>query len=82
MAQKSASTSLKEALTDLVAARDEARIKLHLLSMDAQSKWRDLESKVDALQKTAAEDVERMADESAAKARELARSVRTFVEHL
>lgn len=77
-----AATSLKEALSELAAARDQARVKLHLLSMDAQAKWRELESKVEALQKTAAHDAERMADESAAKARELAHSVRKFVEHL
>lgn len=80
MAHKPASQSLKEALVDLEAARDQARLKLHLWSMDAQTKWKQLESKVQSFQQSAETEAERITDESAAKARELARTVRKFVE--
>lgn len=80
MAHKPASQSLKEALVDLEAARDQARLKLHLWSMDAQMKWKELESKVQSFQHSAESEAERITDESAAKARELARTVRKFVE--
>lgn len=82
MTQKHAADSLKDAISDLTAARDQARLKLHLFSMEAQAKWRDLEAKVESLQKSAQTEAEHLADESAAKARELAGAVRKFVETL
>lgn len=80
MPHKPASQSLKEALVDLTAARDQARLKLHLWSMDAQVKWKELETKVQSFQQAAETEAERITDDSAAKARDLARTVRKFVE--
>jgi CBS domain-containing protein len=40
-------TSKKDILTEVTAARDEARVRLHLLSMAAKERWYELEAQLD-----------------------------------
>lgn len=80
MARTPASESLKEALTELATARDQARVKLHLLSLDAQQTWSDLERRIGELQSSAEREATRLADDSARTAHDLARTVREFVQ--
>jgi len=75
------SDALKEAADELGAARDAARLKLHLLSMDARKTWDELESRVQAVQQELSGEGEKVAAASATAARDLARSIRKFVEH-
>jgi CBS domain-containing protein len=73
-------SSLNEALEDLKAARDEARLQLHLLSMEARQRWHELEAKLEALDAEAVDRGEKAARNVVSKARELAGSVRAFIE--
>jgi CBS domain-containing protein len=43
-------TKSQQVLTDVTAARDEVRVRLHLLSMDAQDQWRELENAFENLE--------------------------------
>lgn len=80
---KKSDSALKEALEDLAAARDEARLQLHLLSMEAREKWSDLEAELEGLDPHSPERTDKAADRFVTLVRELARSVRTFVrEHV
>ncbi len=80
MSKKDANQLLIEAKQELEAAREAARLKLHLLSMDARGKWDDLEKKFQGLQADLSETGEKVGETSAAAARDLAHSIRKFVE--
>lgn len=75
---KQASSSLRALLDELQTTRDEVRVKLHLLGMDAKDQWDQLENKFQNLEKKLEEgDV---AAEAVEKARELGRSAKDFVQ--
>ena len=42
--------STQEALADLAEARDAARVRLHLLSMEAHQRWQKLEATLEELE--------------------------------
>ena len=65
MSGNHATESFKEALADLGRARDQAKLKLHLLSLDAQSKWTELEGKIENLERSAEHEFEKAANASA-----------------
>lgn len=48
----------KEKLAELAAARDEARLQLHLLSTQAHERWQELEAKLDCLERKISESEE------------------------
>lgn len=75
-----AKESLNKALDELERARDEARVGLHLLSMEAKEKWSDLESKLLEIDDEVRAKGETASEASAAKVHEVARTVREFVE--
>jgi hypothetical protein len=71
---------LEDAKRELEAAREVARLKVHLLSMDARRTWDELNGRVESLQKDLGKHGEEVGQASAAAARDLARSLRKFVE--
>lgn len=77
---KSSADSFKKALDSLTAARDEARLGLHLLSLDAKKKWDELELKAVALEMELGERAEELTETSAKQAQELSRVVHEFVD--
>lgn len=74
------SEALKEAVEELDAARETARLKLHLLSLDAKRAWSEVEAQFRETQKALGEQGEHAAEMSAKAARDLARSIRKFLE--
>jgi hypothetical protein len=72
--------TLEDARDELGAARELARLKLHLLSMDARRTWDELEGKFQSLQEDLGKQGEELGQTSATAARDLARSIRKFVE--
>ena len=80
MATKESTKVLTEAVGELDAAREAAKLKMHLLSMDARNTWDELEGNFLSLKQTLAQQGEKATESSAAAARDLARSLRKFVE--
>jgi CBS domain-containing protein len=70
-------------MTQLARLRDEARVKLHLLSLDTRHRWTELEQAIGALEARAAHEGEKATELLTESARELTRSVGDFmVSHL
>lgn len=66
-------------LEQLTALRDEARLQLHLLSLDARQRWIQLEAEIDALEKRANRDGEKAAEALREAAHALSRTLTEFV---
>ena len=71
-------TSTKDLLSELSAARAEAKLRLHLLSMDARERWEDLETKLDALERKIQESGERTTEAAVSGVRGLTQAVGAF----
>jgi len=75
----SKSHSAKELIDALATARARASVQLHLLSRDARDSWRELESKIDAIQVKLENDGDRLSASAAKKVRELTHSVKELL---
>jgi CBS domain-containing protein len=71
--------SRKELLTQLASARDEARLQLHLLSMDSRAHWQELERKIDAFERTLNEGGEKASEAIAETVHRLTKAARDFI---
>jgi hypothetical protein len=74
-----ATQDLRDALN---AARDEARVRLHLFSLDAKQKWSELEAKLFALEnklQSGAEGAASGLEAAAKKVRELTDATRQLI---
>ena len=80
MSKNESQKTLDDAKDELEAAREMAKLKLHLLSMDARRTWDELEGKFQSFQKDLEKTSEEVGQSSAIAARDLARSIRKFVE--
>jgi hypothetical protein len=67
-----------EILNELSMLRDEARVQLHLLSMDARKHWQSLEKELTQLEQKLANDAESVSEGTVSRARGLKSSVRKF----
>jgi CBS domain-containing protein len=67
------------AVSQLARLRDEARVKLHLLSLDARQRWSELDTAIGALETRANQEGEKATDLLAESARELTRAVGDFM---
>jgi CBS domain-containing protein len=65
----------REPIEELTALRDEAKLQLHLLSMDARTRWNELEREIAALEEHANRDGEKAADALQETARRLTRTL-------
>jgi BMFP domain-containing protein YqiC len=65
----------------LTAARDQMRVSLHLLSLDARQKWDELEGKILSLENKLGQEAESISEATALAAKELSGSVKEFVDH-
>jgi hypothetical protein len=69
---------LRAVLNELSGLRDEARVKLHLASMDARESWKQLETAIEDTEREAAQSLGsalRRAELTVKKARELVKSL-------
>jgi hypothetical protein len=80
MDTRESSKALSQAVSELDATREAAKLKVHLLSMDARRTWDEVEGSFLSLKKSLAQQGEKAAESSATAARDLARSLRKFVE--
>jgi CBS domain-containing protein len=68
-----------EALRELAAARDAARLQLHLLSMAGRARLRDLEERLESMEYEIEQGGERTSEAVLARVRALAQTVKDFV---
>jgi CBS domain-containing protein len=73
------SSSNNDLLRELAAARDEARVKLHLLSLDARDRWHEVEAKIDAFEHGLDRKGEAIGGWANSAARDLTQLIRAFV---
>lgn len=76
---KEARRAKHQILEQLVALRDEGKLQLHLLSLDAKQRWRELEAQVDLLELRADQEGEKAALALKEAASELTRSLNDFM---
>jgi hypothetical protein len=68
-----------EALKELALVRDEARLRWHLLSMDARKRWQELEDKVESLEQSLRRRGEKANEAVLTAARDLSKTARDFL---
>jgi hypothetical protein len=73
-------TNLEQALDSLTRTRDTVRLELHLLSMDARTKWDALESRILAVEGKVGAQAEIASDATVSVATELSDAVKEFVD--
>lgn len=67
-----------EILNDLSMLRDEGRVQLHLLSMDARKHWQALEKELSHLEEQLKSDAAKISESTVQRARTLQTSVKKF----
>ncbi len=82
MSKNESMKALNDAVQELETARETARVKLHLLSMDARNTWDGMEAKFLELKQNVENQGEKVAEASASAARDLARSIRKLVDQV
>ena len=74
-------TTKREILTDMLQVRDEVRVKLHLLSLEAQDQWRELEVALESIEHKLMQGGEELAGALRERAEKLSRTVRDFLSN-
>jgi hypothetical protein len=75
MTAPSPTKNLADALAELASVRDEARVQMHLFSLEAKQRWNEIEAKIEAASGKGS------VGESALSALfELSRAAREFIE--
>lgn len=77
-----ASSRVDHDLEELQRLRDEIRLKIHLAGMDAKSTWKELEPRVDKLERSIHEEGTHVADATLALARDLRKALEQFRSRL
>lgn len=77
---KTSAFDLSRPLETLSAARDQMRLNLHLLNLDARQKWTDLEAKILNLENKIGQEAESLSEATANAAIDLSGSVKEFVD--
>src|SRR5687768_5751005 len=72
-------TGSQDVWNELAAARDEVRVRLHLLSLEARERWQELETKIETLEHGVSERGEKIGDAAVTKARDLTQLIKNFV---
>lgn len=73
-------TRKKTILTEVTAVRDEARVRMHLLSMEARERWYELEAQLDNVEHRLHASSDKVSDALLQNARDLTRSVLRLLE--
>jgi hypothetical protein len=79
-AMKNTAIDLSHPLEFLSAAREQMRLSLHLLSLDARQKWDELEGKILSLENKIGQEAESASESTASAAIDLTGSVKAFVD--
>ena len=78
---KTSDFDLSHPLETLSAAREQMRLNLHLLNLDARQKWSDLETKILNLEHKIGQEAESLSEATASAAIDLSGSVKDFVDN-
>ena len=62
------------------AAREQVRLSLHLLELDARQKWDELEAKILSLESRIGQEAEALSEATASAAIDLSGAVKEFVD--
>ena len=78
---KTSDNDHKTPLEFLSAAREQMRLSLHLLNLDARQKWDELEGKILSLENKLGQGAESITEATASAAIDLTGSVKEFVDN-
>jgi hypothetical protein len=78
---KTTPIDLSQPLAFFSSAREQMRLNLHLLSMDARQKWDELEGKILSLENKLGQEAESVSEATASAAINLTGSVKEFVDN-
>jgi hypothetical protein len=78
---KNSAFDLSHPLQSLTAAREQIRLSLHLLNLDARQKWDELEAKILNLESKIGQEAESLSEATASAAIDLSGSVKDFVDN-
>lgn len=78
---KNSAYDLSKPLDLLSSAREQMRLSLHLLSLDVQQKWTELEGKILSLENKIGQEAESLSETTANAAIDLSGSVKDFVDN-
>jgi len=73
--------TFKRAFSELETARDTAKVRAHLLTLDARERWRELESSAEALEQKLEREGEKAGALALATVAELTHSLKEFIQH-
>lgn len=80
MPESNISSNLQKALAELESTRDRIRVQLHLLSMEAKDRWKDIEQRLEVLEQQAGEEASKASEATLNKAQDLSNKLRAFLE--
>ena len=78
---KTSAFDLSHPFETFSAAREQLRLNLHLLSLDARQKWTELEAKILTLESKIGQEAESLSEATANAAIDLSGSVKDFVDN-
>ena len=78
---KNSATDLPNPLQFFSAAREQMRLSLHLLNMEARQKWDELEGKILSLENKIGQEAESLTEATANAAIDLTGTVKAFVDN-
>jgi len=78
---KTSAFDLSKPLESLSAAREQMRLNLHLLNMDARQKWSEFETKILNLESKIGQEAEALTEATASAAIDLSGTVKDFVDN-
>jgi DNA repair ATPase RecN len=78
---KTSTFDLSHPMQTLTAAREQLRLSLHLLNLDARQKWDELEAKILTLESKIGQEAESLSEATANAAIDLSGSVKEFVDN-
>jgi hypothetical protein len=81
MLNESIPKSARQLLAELGEARDAARVRLHLLSMEAHQRWQRLETTLEGLENKLRSESEGASESVRAAVRESLRAVKELLQH-
>ncbi len=79
MTKQASDRNIEDVFKELAAARDEARVRLHLLSLEARERWQELEAKIDAVEQGLGQRGDKIGEAARAKAHDLTELVKGFM---
>jgi len=78
---KTSTFDLSHPIDTFTAAREQIRLSLHLLNLDARQKWDELEAKILNLESKIGQEAESLSEATANAAIDLSGSVKDFVDN-